>query len=266
MTVPPPEHPAKFSAPILEVLAARVGAVADAGPYLTGPVRVLDPFAGVGGVHRLARPGEIETVGVEIEPEWANQHPDTIVGDATKLPFEDGSFDVVATSPCYGNRMADQHEAKDACKRCAGTGRATEVRIDPTGQNEPVTVCRTCKGSGLSRRYTYRHMLGRPLSEGSAAGLRFGPAYETLHRRAWAEARRVLRPYGLLLLNVSNHIETVKGVQVEKPVVEWHLQHLVRNGWHLTDLTPVSTRRMTHGANRESRVENEFVIGLRRLG
>lgn len=264
MTRTPVEHPAKFSGPILDHLQARVNAVAAAGPYLTGPVRVLDPFAGVGGVHVLAVPGEVETVGIELEPEWANQHPDTQVGDATKLPFEDGSFDVVATSPCYGNRMADAHEAKDPCKRCAGSGQVTDVRIDPTGRVEPVR-CQTCRGSGLSRRYTYRHMLGRPLSDGSTAGLRFGPRYQRLHETAWAEAHRVLRTYGLLLLNVSNHIETVKGVEVEHRVVEWHLQHLVRTGWHLSDITPVSTRRMTHGANRSARVDQEFVLGFRRM-
>lgn len=88
-------HPAKFTDVILATIADQLYGV-------TG--RVLDPFAGTGRIHRLARP-DLETVGVEIEPEWAAQHPNTVVGDALHLPFPDESFDAICTSPTYGNRM-----------------------------------------------------------------------------------------------------------------------------------------------------------------
>jgi len=70
-------HPARYSPEVLEVLSAEIGPV-------TGPV--LDPFAGTGRIHQIGRD---DTIGIEIEPEWANLHPRTFHGDATELPFLD---------------------------------------------------------------------------------------------------------------------------------------------------------------------------------
>jgi len=110
-------HPARFSTNIIDRLTEL--AVEEVHRLNVSSIRVLDPFAGVGGIHniRTALPGQIKSVGVELEPEWACAHPDTIVGDATALPFPDESFDAVMTSPCYGNRMADHHNAKDGSRR-----------------------------------------------------------------------------------------------------------------------------------------------------
>jgi tRNA G10 N-methylase Trm11 len=87
----------------LQVLAALV----------EGYERVLDPFAGTGRIHEL----ENWTVGVEIEPEWATMRDGTIVANALNLPFRDASFDAVVTSPTYGNRLADHHDARDSSRR-----------------------------------------------------------------------------------------------------------------------------------------------------
>ncbi len=95
-TIAPVEHPAKYSAPILELLDL----LADDIP---GPI--LDPFAGTGRIHQLHRD---DTVGIEIEPEWATMHPRTIVGDATALPFPDNTFGAIITSPTY--RIALGHD------------------------------------------------------------------------------------------------------------------------------------------------------------
>ena len=100
-------HPAAFSDAILRYLAN--------SDLLPSGV-LLDPFAGIGKCHRLAS-ADRRFIGVEIEPEWANCHPDTVVGDALALPFEDESFDGCLTSCCYGNRMADSHNAKDGSLR-----------------------------------------------------------------------------------------------------------------------------------------------------
>ena len=102
-------HPARFSDAVLD----RIGTMLD--EYQVNGV-VLDPFAGAGKIHRLATPTR-RTVGVEIEPEWAATHPGTIVGNALALGFGAESIDAVVTSPCYGNRLADHHEARDGSTR-----------------------------------------------------------------------------------------------------------------------------------------------------
>lgn len=203
-------HPAKFSAPILGVLRELVPPGA----------KVLDPFAGVGLVHSL---DHAETWGVEIEPEWATVHPRTIVGDALSLPFPDASFDVVVTSPTYGNRMADHHNAKDG-----------------------------------SRRITYRHTLGRPLHPNNSGQLQWGAKYREFHERAWAEVRRVLRPGGRFLLNVSNHIR--KGE--EQPVAEWHRDTLRAMGFWFVWAVPIETPRMRFGENHQARITHEHVLSM----
>jgi hypothetical protein len=215
-----PKHPAKFSAAILADLAELV---------LTGVIEpeLLDLFAGVGGIHDLADRYHLlapeDIVGVELEPEWANQHPRTIVGDATKLPADwTARFRTVVTSPAYGNRFADSYDGRDG-----------------------------------SRRRTYRLDLGRPLTPGSGAALHFGPDYCRLHERAWAEARRVLVPgIGRLVLNVSNFIRDDEEVDV----VGWHVATLDALGFILLDKRPIVTPRMRHGANHEARVAAELVL------
>ena len=111
------------------------------------------------------------SVGVELEPEWVAMHSRTIVGDALDLPFHDDTFDVVATSPCYGNRLADHHNAQDG-----------------------------------GRRHSYTHDLGRILHSHNAGTLHWGDAYRIFHVAAWAEAVRVLVPSGLFVLNISDHL------------------------------------------------------------
>ncbi len=246
-------------------------------------VRVLDPFAGIGRIHDLPR-RTCDTVGVELEPEWASARSATIVGDATQLPAEwTRTFDAVATSPCYANRLADSHEAKDSCAVCDGlgsmrtpTGCADAPMFCPTcgvecdcgwyakSMREHTARCATCGarrcsacgGTGLSRRYTYRQSLGRMPSDGSAAVMQWGHGYRHLHESAWSEAWRVLRPGGLMLVNVKNHIRA----DVEQQVVEWHEVALRRAGFTVVDVAAVPAPGIRHGANRGKRVDSEQII------
>lgn len=254
-----PDHPAKYSATVLdrfrEVLVDHV--------QLHGPIRVLDPNAGVGGVHELAQAGTIETVGLELQPEWAAAHPDTIVGDATAMPFATGEFGGGVCSFCYGNRMADHHVAKDPCK-APGCVHGVLVRPD-----EPPGTCSACKGSGLSKRNTYAHALRRsgvePVASPTNAQLsRWGPGYRQLHEAMLDEWLRVIEPGGLVVVNMSNHLETLtvsgEKVQVEHRVVEWWVNQLLVRGCRLDEVRRVATRRNRHGANGDARVVGEVVM------
>lgn len=213
------EHPAKFSAPILGEVRRLLGKYVPAGATL------LDPFAGVGGIHQLNP--EYTTVGVELEPEWAKQSPHTIVGNALELDqlFANDFFDAVVTSPCYGNRMADHHNARDT-----------------------------------SKRYTYRHMLGRMPTEGSSAVMQWGPAYKRFHNLAWLQVWDVLKPGGIFILNSSDH---VRGGQMQQ-VSLWHKRACTAIGFELLEWTSVRTQRMRNGANARLRVDHEDVLAFRK--
>lgn len=174
----------------------------------------LDPFAGIGGIHTLSTPtlfGTRRTVGVELEAEWARGHPGTIQGDATALPFDADVFDAVATSPAYGNRMADNFKPRDG-----------------------------------SRHHTYRISLGRPLTSGSGAALQWGDKYRDLHRRAVAEMVRVCRPGGLVLVNVKDHIRDHE----HRHVVDWWADTLADAGAMAVARHPVNSGGIPHGSNR----------------
>lgn len=200
-------HPAKFSQTILSVLREVVPKDA----------LVLDPFAGTGRVHSI---GDC-TVGVEIEPEWADMHPRTIVGNALALPFPDGTFDAIVTSPTYGNRLADHHNARDA-----------------------------------SRRHSYTHDLGRTLHPDNSGTLYFWQAsYKEFHVKAWTEALRVLRNGGLFFLNASDFIRRGEVQEVNA----WHLSTLHDLGLQTIKSVPIETPRLRYGANAAARCECEWI-------
>ena len=199
--------------------------MSDEAEYKCARLRVLDPMAGTGRIHELDRRFVYETRGVELEPEWASMHRCTVQGDATALGSPDNEFDVVCTSPAYGNRMADHHNARDD-----------------------------------SRRMTYKHQLGRDLSPNSGAGLQWGQSYRDLHKRILAEMVRVTKPSGLVVVNVSNHIRG----GVEQPVSEWWLARMLINGLMFEKAIPVSTPRMGFGAYASLRVECEWVLVTRK--
>lgn len=203
------KHPAKYTDEVLVVIGEMVG---EGG-------RVLDPFAGVGKLRRV-RP---DAYLVEIEPEWAVEGGG-LVGDALLLPFRGDVFDVVCTSPTYGNRMADSYE---------------------DGRPE----------KGYDRR-TYRHVLGRALDRRNSGSLQWGKEYRWFHIQAWLEVRRVMKVGGRLVLNMSDHI---RGGKVQA-VTDWHIEQLIGMGYELLEHRQVRTPRMTKGRNWQVRVGYESVI------
>jgi hypothetical protein len=154
------DHPAKFSESVLDAILSL------ASKYELGEAP-LDPFGGTGGLTHIFP----DAVCVEIEQDWATD----VCGNALCLPFLNGAFRWACTSPTFGNRMADAHNARDS-----------------------------------SKRITYRHTIGHPLHTDNSGQMNWGPNYRIFHRLAWLELGRVTREY--FILNISDHYR--KGVIV----------------------------------------------------
>ena len=167
------KHGAKFSDDILDVASRVIGREIE--------TRVLlDPFAGTGRAYEIEAETNTWAFGIEIEPEFAKLNTRTFLGNSeTDIPrwFEPDTVDVIFTSPCYGNRMADI----DMRESCAGT---------------------------------YSKWLGRKPNERSAGGMRWGQKYWDLHSRVWGQVTDVARRGALFVLNTKDFPRNYKRVHV----------------------------------------------------
>lgn len=226
-TTTAPSHPAKYSDALIPLFwqiveEHRVHSI-------------LDPMAGVGKIGMLRDYGFLgRIVAQDLEPEWVQQATDydpyieIKVCDAAAMEWaEDGEFDAIIVSPTYANRMADHHNARDN-----------------------------------SRRYTYTHMLGRKLHPSNTGQMQWGERYREAHRRIWTECIRVLKPGGIFVLNVKNHIRAGKLIRVS----QWHANELERQGLEQIARHRVDTPGMRNGANAELRVDGEDVWVFRKPG
>lgn len=224
----PRKHPAKFTRSVLEASRPWLDREQDAR-FAGDPrarLRILDTFAGTGGVHVLHDEHGDETWGAELEHEWASQHRRTVVADAERPPWRPGSFHVLFTSPTYGNRLADLYDGRDG-----------------------------------SKRFTYRLALDRELTKNSSGGLQWGEKYRSFHERFVRATLPCLDDNGLVIINMSNHVRD--GVEIH--VVEWWVSMLLAEGLRLLGVEPVETPRIGMGANSELRADAEFLIVVRKV-
>lgn len=210
------KHPAKYSDVLLPVFYEMVKDTSN----------LLDPFAGTCKISMLKEMGYKGKIYCnELEPEWAELglgKVDAITTeDAEFLPYKDNFFDCICTSPTYGNRLADSHNAKDG-----------------------------------SKRNSYTHTLGRKLHPENTGHMHWGEKYRDKHEKVWSECKRVLKNGGLLVLNMSDHIR--KGEIVN--VTEWHINTLENLGFKLVRKEKVETKRLRFGANSHLRLNYEYVI------
>lgn len=280
-----PDHPAPYSAAVLAHLEL---IVAEEVERQGRRLRVLDPFGGVGRIHLLGE--HADTFSTEIQHRWARTVPGrSLTANARHLPIAARSIDLIVTSPCYGNRMADTYDGSgDRCTACRGTGAlSAEEYVETAGARG--AACEACGGSGfaVSKRYTYTIAHGSKLHpDNAAAGMHWGTGkrgdrYRELHRAVWRECYRVLRPGdlgpegdgprergGLFVLNVSNFYRGVGPKHARRQelqlVTEWHLEAMLRLGLVLQEVRRVETPRMGNGANRDARAEAESILVFRR--
>lgn len=230
-------HPARYSKNILRQLQEIIDAEWSSWllrAHDEDDFRILDPFAGTGRIHELAdAEHQIVTIGNEIEAEWAHMHPYTFQGDAMHLPWCVWSFDMVVTSPTYGNRYSDHHNPQDISVRRSYTFDIRNTTGDMDRQLNP-------NNTGLYGFTT--------------------PKYKNLHIAAWHEVWRVLKPGGAFVLNISDFISHKKVVNV----CRWHIDILTGMGFNVEREIEVPTARLRYGRNWESRVAFEKIYVLRR--
>lgn len=214
-------HPAKYTDSLLPVFARMLRPHILASSY--NNYDVLDPFAGTGKIHLLAKMLPVHTYGIEIEPEWAATHKRTTLGNALDLPWGSGFFSALVTSPTYANRMADSHVARDA-----------------------------------SRRNTYTHAIGRRLHKDNSGQMQWGPIYREFHLAAWSEASRVLKRGGIFILNIKDHIRAGKRMRV----TDWHIETICAIGFKIVEHEKVDCSGNGYGQNGNVRIPYESVVKL----
>ena len=252
MITPPPKngHPATFSKQLWDVLIKR----------MDGAHVALDPFSGTGLIHRLAEAAGVSvSIGIELEPEWANVdefdqvNRIQVVADAFEyLPLFRNQVDAVVTSPAYGNRMADHHDAKEKCKACIGSG----LVANGLPSNGP-EKCEKCGGVGRRtyKRNTYRHSLGRPLTDNNSGGLQWGDGYREFHSEAWRLCAGALRRGGRFILNIKDHVRKHEF----QDVPNWHADTIESLGFVLVEEDWVNVSGNRQGSNYDKRADHEVV-------
>lgn len=212
------KHPAVYTDSFIQIFAK----------ILKDKQRVLDPFAGTGKLAMIKNHGFSGSIICnEIEPDFTSitQYP------VDEWYYEDAEFlnlsniDAICTSPTYGNRMADHHNAKDS-----------------------------------SKRITYTHCLGKQLKDGNTGKMQWGKNYKEKHNSIYKNLFKILNKDGLFILNISNHIR--KGKEID--VVNFHKETLLEIGFEFDHQISIETKRMKFGKNSEKRVKTEEILIFRK--
>jgi hypothetical protein len=213
-------NPAKFTNSILDVITDKL--IGFGGKY------ILDPFGGSGKIALIKKSIPCYIHCNDIENGWKEDYPvdKWYHQDAQTLDTKGLLYDAIVTSPTYGNRMADHHNAKDA-----------------------------------SKRITYTHRYGAKLTEGNTGVLHFGNEYKNKHVAIFRHLLTLLKDGSIVMVNVSDFIR--KGEVVG--VVSWWKDMLEGLGLAFIEEVQIKTPRMRFGANNEKRVEGESLLVFKKV-
>lgn len=226
-------HPCPYTPVVLD----RMSGLLDSEAHQRGieRLRVLDPFAGTGlrvAQHETSR--YHDWTGVELEEsfivvDWVRH------GNSRELPsmFPSAYFDAVATSLVFANGMTDSFVSseKDKSRRHTYSHAARANRGDRTYRLHPDNAGQMGWGRG---------------------GHREGRAWREFHVDLIKGLRCVVRPAGLVILELSNHLASIKRGEppVEIDSIGWLRSELAANGWTEVALIPIEIQRQRMGANR----------------
>ena len=195
-----PPHPAPFSDAVLDAFRELLDEHHDGRRRYRRHGRqptVLDPFAGTGRIHEL-RPGwwthrrrARAGVGRASRRHDLRRQPTPAVRPGQLV-------DAIATSPAYGNRLADSYDASDP-----------------------------------EARRSYAIDLGRPLTEGNGAGMQWGAEYR---RAARAGVGRVRADDCDPAACCCSTARTTSATASIVAVTGWHVRTLVELGLAVIDL------------------------------
>lgn len=209
------KHPAVYTNKFIPIFAE----------LLQDKNNVLDPFAGTGKIGLIKEHGYNGIIYAnEIEPEWLidNLFNCDILTyeDAEVLNYPNNFFEAICTSPTYGNRMADHHNARDG-----------------------------------SKRISYTHCLGRKLNPENTGYMQWGNEYREKHIKIYKHIAKLLKEDGIFILNISDHIRKGEIMHVS----EWHKDILMALDLGLVKEIEVEVPRMRFGKNSEKRINCEKV-------
>lgn len=227
-------HPARFSVRHIQEIAKIIHEFGLRGST------TIDPCAGTGErivtLNHDPHNCDLKLTLVEIGEHWSRLTPEeknvrAYNLDSTFLPFKSETFDLVITSPVYGNRMSDCHFPSD----------------DDTSKRNTYTHCTMeYNGSVLTSRNAGRHQ--------------FGEKYKQIQMHIWLEMLRLLKPGGFFLLNTKSFWRKDQLVSV----TDWHTQFLVCLGFDVVHQRTMAADGLREGENHEVREEVEDFTLLRR--
>jgi hypothetical protein len=112
-----------------------------------------------------------------------------------------------------------------------------------------------------SKRITYKNFLGKDLNTENTGKMQWGKKYKEKHKKIYKELKRILKPGGLFILNISDHIRKGEIMYVSA----WHLKTLETLNFKFNQVIPIKTKRMKFGKNGNKRTKSEYIIVMENI-